>query len=92
MAQDRGLLAGCCKLSNKPSDSIKGEEFLTSSVTVGFSKRILLCEISYLFVRVRNIETMKFPNVHRTIDNGHLHFTMRMGCVGAAQFSEVFNV
>jgi len=64
VAQDRGLLAGCCELGNKPSDSIKGEEFLTSPVTVGLSRRILPCEISYLFVRVRNIETMKFPNVH----------------------------
>lgn len=64
MAQDRGVLARCCELGNKPSDSIKGEKFLNSFVTVGFSRRILPCEISYLFVRVRNIETMKFPNVY----------------------------
>jgi len=64
VAQDRGVSAGCCELGSKPSDSIKGEELLTSSVTVGFSRRILPCEISYLCVRVRNIETMKFPNVH----------------------------
>ena len=64
MAQDRGVSAGCCELGSKPSDSIKGEELLTSSVTVGCSRRILPCEISYLCVRVRNIETMKFPNVH----------------------------
>jgi len=62
--QDRGVLAGCCELGNKSSDSLKGEEFLTSSVTAGFSRRILPCEIRYLCVRVRNIETMKFPNVH----------------------------
>lgn len=74
MAQDRGLLAGCCKLGDKPSDFVKGEEFLTSSVTVGFSRRILLCEIIYLFVRVRNIETMKFPNVHWTTGNGQFTF------------------
>jgi len=59
VAQDRGLLVGCCKLGNKPSDSVKSEEFFTSSVTVGFSRRILLCEIIYLFARVRNNEISK---------------------------------
>jgi hypothetical protein len=88
VAQDSGLLAGSCEHGNEPSYSIKGGEFLTSCVTVRFSRRILLCEISYLFVRVRKVGTVKFQVLIALQIMGNSLFTMCMGGAWDAEFSK----
>jgi len=44
-------LAGSCEHNNEPSGSIKGGNFLTSWVTVSFSRRTLLRSLRYIGLR-----------------------------------------